>query len=85
MRFPLKKLDLLAVPDFAMVRGAGRWRLALIVARQLAMENFGLVIYREARLLIDSSSSGAAVMGAVRTYDVFSALSSTSLRGRRPI
>ena len=44
IRYPLTKLDLVAMPDFA----AG------------AMENWGLVIFRETDLLIDSSKSSLA-------------------------
>ena len=47
--YPLAKLDLLAIPDFA----AG------------AMENWGAVTYRETALLIDANNSSAAVMQRV--------------------
>lgn len=43
-RFPLRKLDLIAVPEMSM----------------LAMENWGAIVARESRLLIDSSSGGNA-------------------------
>jgi puromycin-sensitive aminopeptidase len=42
--YPLPKLDMVAIPDFA----AG------------AMENYGLVTYREAALLFDEKVSAAA-------------------------
>jgi len=49
INFPLPKLDLLAIPDFA----AG------------AMENWGAITYREARLLIDLvKTSTAAKLGS---------------------
>jgi len=47
--YPLMKLDLLAIPDFA----AG------------AMENYGCITYRETALLIDAKNSSAAVMQRV--------------------
>ena len=43
--FPLKKLDLIAISDFAAWRTAG------------AMENWGLITYRESRLLVDKVAS----------------------------
>ncbi|KAG7376581.1 hypothetical protein PHYPSEUDO_013119 [Phytophthora pseudosyringae] len=50
--YPLKKMDMLAIPDFA----AG------------AMENWGVVTYRETRLLIDEQlSSFAQKMATART------------------
>lgn len=48
--YPLPKLDMVAIPDFA----AG------------AMENYGLVTYREAALLIDETHSTAANKQRVR-------------------
>lgn len=50
-QFPLRKLDLIAVPEMAM----------------LAMENWGAIVFRESRLLIDSSTGGNAVIASVRT------------------
>lgn len=44
MRYPLPKLDLVAVPEF----GAG------------AMENYGLIVYRENELLYDPLHSTSA-------------------------
>lgn len=52
IRYPLAKADLVAVPDFA----AG------------AMENWGLVTYRETRLLVDPKmTSVSSMMGTART------------------
>ncbi|KAJ4458163.1 putative Puromycin-sensitive aminopeptidase [Paratrimastix pyriformis] len=51
IRYPLPKMDLLAIPDFS----AG------------AMENFGAVTYRETRLLIDEDSSAAIKQATCRT------------------
>ncbi|DAZ94850.1 TPA: hypothetical protein N0F65_012539 [Lagenidium giganteum] len=52
IEYPLKKLDMLAIPDFA----AG------------AMENWGVVTYRETRLLIDAQlSSFAQKLATART------------------
>nr|XP_031842296.1 glutamyl aminopeptidase-like [Nomia melanderi]XP_031842297.1 glutamyl aminopeptidase-like [Nomia melanderi]XP_031842298.1 glutamyl aminopeptidase-like [Nomia melanderi]XP_031842299.1 glutamyl aminopeptidase-like [Nomia melanderi] len=52
--YPLPKLDMAAIPDF--VSGA--------------MENWGLITYREARLLYDSKTSSTA-----NTYDIVSVIS----------
>lgn len=52
--YPLPKLDMAAIPDF--VSGA--------------MENWGLVTYREARLLFDSKSSATS-----KTYDILTIIS----------
>ena len=49
MPFPLPKLDMAAIPDFA----AG------------AMENYGLVTFREADLLYDDRHSAASVQQEV--------------------
>lgn len=52
--YPLPKLDLIAIPDFA----AG------------AMENWGAVTYREARLLIDPENTTAEMKQAnIKTID----------------
>lgn len=54
IKFPLPKLDLLAIPDFA----AG------------AMENWGAITYREARLLIDPVKTSTALkLGNMKTIN----------------
>ena len=54
MPYSLPKLDMVAIPDFA----AG------------AMENYGLVTYRETALLYDDQHSAAANKQRVSTYGV---------------
>ncbi len=49
LRYPLAKLDLLGVPDFAMG----------------AMENWGAIFFRENRLLLDPAQASAATLRAV--------------------
>jgi puromycin-sensitive aminopeptidase len=50
--YPLPKMDMIAIPDFA----SG------------AMENYGLVTYRETALLFDEKHSAAANKQRVRHY-----------------
>lgn len=54
MPYSLPKLDMVAIPDFA----TG------------AMENYGLVTYRETALLFDDHHSAAANKQRVSTYAV---------------
>ena len=53
MPYPLPKMDMIAIPDFA----SG------------AMENYGLVTYRETALLFDEKHSAAANKQRVGDYE----------------
>jgi len=58
INFTLPKLDMIAIPDFsAGGEFDGESDFTLLFPLLLAMENWGLITYRESALLYDSSSS----------------------------